>query len=494
MVRRFLLGRRGRARPSSTRGCGWYCTASSKTAIMPASCSRRFPNGSSRCSRPRSRRRWRPANLRRAGEPGAGEPLLVRPACRGDDGVRGIARAQTACRIEGTLDELVEEASAFILRGIGMSDAAIAARVPRASRVPVSGGGLNEGSKHGRRSQPMTATADGRRCARARADTAAAPRHAAEDDALAGHRRAAARARARRALRLQPVPRAGDRGLFRQQQAAAGADRGGDRDGRGGAALRRPASARSPRSTRSRSTPRSAAASPRSFSSRAPRSRPATRWCSSTTRRSAATSPITRRRRAGPRSPCSARGAGAAQVGAQENCRPEPDRSSTRPARRSCKTQAIIAQKLIRAPFPAGSACARSRSAQYVNPGAPIVTLTDLKQLYVNFTLPSTMRAQIKVGQKVNVTADAFPGRTFKAKITTIEPQIRADTRTMAVQATMPNPDEALLPGMFVNAAVVLPAQPDRWCCRRPRSTTRSTATASMSSARTGRTPTASRC
>jgi membrane fusion protein, multidrug efflux system len=71
------------------------------------------------------------------------------------------------------------------------------------------------------------------------------------------------------------------------------------------------------------------------------------------------------------------------------------------------------------------------------------------------------MRAQISVGQRVNVTADAFPDRTFSAEITTIEPQISADTRTMAVQATMANPDNALLPGMFVNAAVVLPPQPD---------------------------------
>src|SRR6202008_2048597 len=86
----------------------------------------------------------------------------------------------------------------------------------------------------------------------------------------------------------------------------------------------------------------------------------------------------------------------------------------------------------------------------------------DLSMLYANFTLPTQMRSQISVGQRVDVTADAFPGRKFTADITTIEPQISADTRTMAVQATMKNPDNALLPGMFVNAAVVLPPQPDR--------------------------------
>ena len=123
------------------------------------------------------------------------------------------------------------------------------------------------------------------------------------------------------------------------------------------------------------------------------------------------------------------------------------------------KTQAIIAQKNIRAPFAGKLGVRQADLGQYLNPGAPIVTLTELNLLYVNFTLPSQDAPRIAVGQKVDVTADAFPGRKFTATITTIEPQISANTRTINVQATMPNPDEALLPGMFVNAAVVLPEQ-----------------------------------
>ncbi len=123
------------------------------------------------------------------------------------------------------------------------------------------------------------------------------------------------------------------------------------------------------------------------------------------------------------------------------------------------KTQAIIAQKTIRAPFGGRLGVRQVDLGQYLNPGAPVVTLTDLSTLYVNFTLPTQMSPQIVVGQKVDVTADAFPGRKFTASITTIEPQISASTRTINIQATMPNPDESLMPGMFVNAAVVLPNQ-----------------------------------
>jgi multidrug efflux system membrane fusion protein len=126
------------------------------------------------------------------------------------------------------------------------------------------------------------------------------------------------------------------------------------------------------------------------------------------------------------------------------------------------KTEAIIAQKLIRAPFAGRLGVRQIDLGQYLSQGTAIVTLTELDELYVNFTLPSTMRPAIVLGQTVNITADAFPGRAFTARVTTLEPQIRADTRTMMVQATLANPDEALLPGMFVNAAVVLPSEPDR--------------------------------
>ncbi|HTV87842.1 MAG TPA: efflux RND transporter periplasmic adaptor subunit [Stellaceae bacterium] len=125
------------------------------------------------------------------------------------------------------------------------------------------------------------------------------------------------------------------------------------------------------------------------------------------------------------------------------------------------KTEAIIAQKLIRAPFAGRLGLRQVDLGQYLSAGAPIATLTNLATLYVNFTLPSTRRSEIAIGQAVDVRSDAFPGRVFHAAITAIEPQISADTRMIAVQATMTNSDEALLPGMFLTADVVLPQQPD---------------------------------
>lgn len=125
------------------------------------------------------------------------------------------------------------------------------------------------------------------------------------------------------------------------------------------------------------------------------------------------------------------------------------------------KTQAVIAQKLVKAPFDGQLGIRQIDLGQYVQAGSTVVTLTNLDQLYVNFTLPEQAKSQLVVGQVVRVTVDAYPGKNFEAKLTTIEPQVTADTRTLKLQATLDNPGHLVLPGMFANASVVLPAHTD---------------------------------
>ncbi len=79
---------------------------------------------------------------------------------------------------------------------------------------------------------------------------------------------------------------------------------------------------------------------------------------------------------------------------------------------------------------------------QYLTAGTQIVSLTDLSVLYANFTVTEKDSGTLKVGQTVRVAVDAYPGRMFEGKITTIEPQIATDTRNIRVQATIDNPDQ----------------------------------------------------
>jgi multidrug efflux system membrane fusion protein len=114
----------------------------------------------------------------------------------------------------------------------------------------------------------------------------------------------------------------------------------------------------------------------------------------------------------------------------------------------------------VRAPFEGDLGVRQVEVGQYLTAGTQIVSLTDLSVLYANMTVTEKQSSQIKVGQIVRIAVDAYPGRTFDGKITTIEPQIATDTRNIRVQATIQNPDSILKPGMFATATIVLPEKP----------------------------------
>jgi membrane fusion protein, multidrug efflux system len=123
------------------------------------------------------------------------------------------------------------------------------------------------------------------------------------------------------------------------------------------------------------------------------------------------------------------------------------------------RTEALIAQKLIRAPFTGVLGVQRVHEGQYVKQGEPLVTLTDLRTLFLNLTLPEQNHSQLTIGQTVQFYVDALPQQQFSAKIIAIEPQIGADTRAIKLQAQLDNPKNLLAPGMFARAALQLPSE-----------------------------------
>jgi membrane fusion protein, multidrug efflux system len=124
------------------------------------------------------------------------------------------------------------------------------------------------------------------------------------------------------------------------------------------------------------------------------------------------------------------------------------------------KTEAIISQKVVRAPFDGVLGVRHVEVGQFLTAGTQIVTLTDLSSIYANFTTTEKASATLKDGQTVRIVVDAYPGKVFEGKITTIEPQINTDTRNIRVQATIDNPDHVLKPGMFTTTTVMLPNKP----------------------------------
>ncbi|WP_428489540.1 efflux RND transporter periplasmic adaptor subunit [Rhodopila sp.] len=116
--------------------------------------------------------------------------------------------------------------------------------------------------------------------------------------------------------------------------------------------------------------------------------------------------------------------------------------------------QALMAEKLVRAPFAGRLGLRQVDLGQYIAAGTTIVTLQQLDPMYVDFYLPQQALGQVAVGQKVEITADAYPKRTFEGTISSLNSKIDPSSRMLQVRATVANPDGALLPGMYLSVSV----------------------------------------
>jgi membrane fusion protein (multidrug efflux system) len=115
---------------------------------------------------------------------------------------------------------------------------------------------------------------------------------------------------------------------------------------------------------------------------------------------------------------------------------------------------ATVAKKIIRAPFAGRLGISTVNPGQYLNPGDSVVTLQQLDPIYVDFYVPQQNLSKLKVNQPVTLLSDTFPGKTFKGKITTINPLVDASTRNVEIEATIDNPQFDLVPGVFVTVKV----------------------------------------
>ena len=119
--------------------------------------------------------------------------------------------------------------------------------------------------------------------------------------------------------------------------------------------------------------------------------------------------------------------------------------------------RAAVAKKTIRAPFTGLLGIRLVNLGQMLSPGDEIVSLQALDPIYANFSLPQQQLTRIRQDLKVRVTTDARPGEVIEGTITAINPQVETATRNIMVQATIPNGNQHLRPGMFINVAVLLP-------------------------------------
>ncbi len=120
---------------------------------------------------------------------------------------------------------------------------------------------------------------------------------------------------------------------------------------------------------------------------------------------------------------------------------------------------AQIEKKVITAPFNGVLGIRKVNVGQYLDAGNPIVNVQDLTKMLVNFSISQKELSDLKVGQAVRMTTDAYPITTFEGTVTAIEPLVNQQTGMVEVQGTFDNADGLLRPGMFAKLAVQLPTR-----------------------------------
>ncbi|KKO13375.1 MULTISPECIES: efflux RND transporter periplasmic adaptor subunit [Pseudomonas] len=153
-------------------------------------------------------------------------------------------------------------------------------------------------------------------------------------------------------------------------------------------------------------------------------------------------------------------GRGSQLVGDSAISRGEFDRLTAQYRRNQAVVDQLKASKTkksISAPFSGTIGIRQVDVGDYLAAGTVIATLQDTSSLYVDFNVPEQALPHLSLGQQVLVQVAAYPGQTFPASLSAINPKVEETTRNLLVRATMANPDGKLLPGMFASLLVLLP-------------------------------------
>lgn len=123
--------------------------------------------------------------------------------------------------------------------------------------------------------------------------------------------------------------------------------------------------------------------------------------------------------------------------------------------------KARLDKTALRAPFAGMVGLRRISPGDYVKAGQDIVSLATLDPIKVDFAVPEIDAGRIAAGQKVIVTVDAVPEKTFNGTITALDPLVDARDRSVPVRALIPNPEHLLRPGYFARMEIIVAEKPE---------------------------------
>jgi membrane fusion protein, multidrug efflux system len=110
----------------------------------------------------------------------------------------------------------------------------------------------------------------------------------------------------------------------------------------------------------------------------------------------------------------------------------------------------------IRAPF-AGSVQKRMVSlGEHVGEGMPLYELIATDPIKLRAPIPERFVPMAKVGLRIDLTVDARPDKIFHGTVSRIAPALDENSRTLLIEAEVPNADGMLKPGYFAHVTMNL--------------------------------------
>lgn len=91
-----------------------------------------------------------------------------------------------------------------------------------------------------------------------------------------------------------------------------------------------------------------------------------------------------------------------------------------------------------------------------VSPNTALATIIELDPIEAVIFVTEIDYAELRPGQLVSVTTDAFPGEVWEGEVARVAPSFEAGSRQARIEVTIPNPEGLLKPGMFVRVEAIL--------------------------------------
>lgn len=117
--------------------------------------------------------------------------------------------------------------------------------------------------------------------------------------------------------------------------------------------------------------------------------------------------------------------------------------------------KAQLNKRLIVAPFDGVVGIRQVSVGDLVSPGTVITTIDALDPIKLEFTVPEGFLSVLKLGLAIEARSEAYPGEKFTGVISAVDSRINPETRAIRVNASLPNADARLRPGLLMHVDIV---------------------------------------